>query len=82
MSAAPALAHMGAKFEPDDGKVIHGLGQYVPSLFGYAAEMADPRYIHQPARPVPAAASSQRLILFALLLSAGVAVIAWRRAGS
>jgi hypothetical protein len=36
VSSAPALAHMGAKFEPPDGKVIHGLGQYVPSIFGYS----------------------------------------------
>ncbi len=26
---------MGAKFEPNDGQVLHGLGQYVPTVFGY-----------------------------------------------
>ncbi|MDB4433383.1 hypothetical protein N9166_01465, partial [bacterium] len=36
LSFTPALAHMGARFEPADGKVIHGLGQYVPSYFGYS----------------------------------------------
>jgi hypothetical protein len=35
VSSTPVLAHMGAKFEPADGRVIHGLGQYVPSAFGY-----------------------------------------------
>jgi hypothetical protein len=47
---------------------------------GYAAEMDDPRYIHQAPRPLPAAAPRQRLILFALLLTAGVSLIGWRRA--
>ena len=47
---------------------------------GYAAEMDDPRYIHQPPRPVPAAAPTQRLILFALLLTAGVLVVGRSRA--
>ncbi len=28
-----ASAHMGAKFEPADGQVIHGLGQYVPIFY-------------------------------------------------
>jgi len=28
-----AVAHMGAKFEPADGQVIHGLGQYVPFFY-------------------------------------------------
>jgi len=44
--------------------------------------MDDPRYIHQPARPVPALAPTQRLILFALLLTAGVSVVGWSRARS
>jgi len=48
---------------------------------GFAAEMDDPRYLHQPARPVPAAAPAPRLVLLALLLAAGVSLIGWRRAG-
>jgi hypothetical protein len=32
LPAGPILAHMGAKYEPNDGSVLHGLGQYV-SLF-------------------------------------------------
>ncbi|MBN1343646.1 MAG: hypothetical protein JXQ73_13240 [Phycisphaerae bacterium] len=31
--AATASAHMGAKFEPADGQVLHGLGQYVPLFY-------------------------------------------------
>lgn len=28
-----ALAHMGARYEPSDGRVIHGLGQYVSTVY-------------------------------------------------
>ncbi len=34
--ASGSFAHMGAKFEPADGQVIHGLGQYVPAAAGYS----------------------------------------------
>lgn len=30
---AATVAHMGARFEPQDGQVIHGLGQYVSTFY-------------------------------------------------
>lgn len=34
----PSFAFFGEKFEPVDGRIIHGLGQYVPSFFNYTNE--------------------------------------------
>ena len=32
----PARAYFGAKYEPPDGRVLHGLGQYVPLHYSAA----------------------------------------------
>lgn len=33
LSVSVAQAHFGEKFEPEDGSVLHGLGQYVPLFY-------------------------------------------------